>query len=328
MKRRWNRVLGTLRRLWMKSPQKDDAFRNDMDISGALRGWNFQPGQINVRLIRGSNGKPKLQLRLDLGLLQMELDGRPDGKRPHRVASELEYLTRKLRTHESRYHSEAGFALTARDCQALREESAMFYHRYLSLFVLEQYAAVIRDTQHNLDVLDLCHRFGRSEYDRMCLEQYRPYILMMNIRAKACDALRQGYVRTAIAYLRGGIRKIAATFPREQRRNLLRQSNEARILLDMIKQIRAQLPPDPRDLLKNRLKEALAAERYEEAADLRDQLLAMTTAMIEPDVPARREEDPTPASEAGLPGGMPKAALPARRPRKPRSRKSSRPDAE
>jgi hypothetical protein len=86
--------------------------------------------------------------------------------------------------------------------------------------------------------------------------------------------------------------------------------------------------PDPRDLLKNRLKEALAAERYEEAADLRDQLLAMTTAMIEPDVPARREEDPTPASEAGLPGGMPKAALPARRPRKPRSRKSSRPDAE
>ena len=36
----------------------------------------------------------------------------------------------------------------------------MFYHRYLSLFVLEQFEAVIRDTQHNLNVLDICKRFG------------------------------------------------------------------------------------------------------------------------------------------------------------------------
>jgi hypothetical protein len=309
----------------MKSPRKDDHFPNDMDISGALRGWNFQPGQVNVRLIRGSNGKPKLQLRLDLGLLQMELDGRPDGKRPHRALSELHYLTQKLHAHESRHHSNAGFALTARDCQALREESAMFYHRYLSLFVLEQYPAVIRDTQHNLDVLDLCHRFGRSEYDRMCLEQYRPYILMMNIRAKACEALRQGYVRTAIAYLRGGIRKIASLFPREHRKSMLHASNEARVLLDMIKQIRSQLPPDPRDLLKSRLKLALAAERYEEAADLRDQIMAMTTAMAEPRIEARREEDRTPASESGMPGEMP-AALRPKRPRKSRQKKSNGPD--
>ena len=47
----------------------------------------------------------------------------------------------------------------------------MFYHRYLSMFVLEQYDAVIRDTQHNLDVLDLCARYGKTDYDRMCLEQ-------------------------------------------------------------------------------------------------------------------------------------------------------------
>ena len=49
-----------------------------------------------------------------------------------------------------------------------------------------------------LDVLELCARFGKSEYDRMCLEQYRPYIMMMSVRAKACEALKQGYVRTAM----------------------------------------------------------------------------------------------------------------------------------
>jgi len=66
-------------------------FLNEMDITQALRGWSFEPGQVNVRLIRGNDGKPKLQLRLDLGLLQMELDGRPDGKRPHRAPTELAF---------------------------------------------------------------------------------------------------------------------------------------------------------------------------------------------------------------------------------------------
>jgi hypothetical protein len=245
---------------------------NQMDISAALRGWDFQHGQVNVRLIRGSDGKPKLQLRLDLGLLQMELNGRPDGKRPHRSATELDFQHKKLQRHVARHGSDSGFTLTAGDCQALREESAMFYHRYLSLFVLEQYEAVMRDTQHNLDVLDLCAKYGRSDYDRMCLEQYRPYIIMMQARAKGCEALRRGFVQTAIAYLRGGIKQIAQLAPREERRAMLRHSHEAAVLLDMLRQIRHQLPPDPRAVLQKRLKAAITAERYEEAAALRDEL--------------------------------------------------------
>ncbi len=311
----------------MKKPRRDDpAIPNDMDISGALRGWTFQPGQVNVRLVQGSDGKPKLQLRLDLGLLQMELDGRPDGKRPHRASSELEFQRRKLGQHCTKFGSENGFSLTPRDCQALREESAMFYHRYLSLFVLEQYDAVIRDTQHNLDVLDMCNRHGRSDYDRMCLEQYRPYIIMMNTRAKACEALRQGFVQTAIAFLRGGIKRIAGLVDRKRRREFLHQSHEAKILLDMIKQIRAQLPPDPRRILQRRLKDAVTAERYEEAAELRDQLMAITTAIAAPLVQHRREEDPNPG-QVSMPSEMPKAVTP-KRARKPRQKKSSGPETE
>ena len=111
--------------------------------------------------------------------------------------------------------------------------------------MLEQHDGVIRDTQHNLDVLELCNRYGKSDYDRMCLEQYRPYILMMHTRAEACEALRKGYVQTSVAYLRGGIKRIARLVTRKQRREFLKQSNEARILADMLKQIRSQLPPDP-----------------------------------------------------------------------------------
>lgn len=304
----------------MKRRKPSHATFNEMDISHALSGWAFQPGQVNVRLIRGNDGKPKLQLRLDLGLLQMELEGRPDGKRPHRASTELEFQRKKLVSHRKRIGSDSGFALTSRDCQALREESAMFYHRYLSLFVLEQYDAVVRDTQHNLDVLDLCSRYGKSEYDRMCLEQYRPYILMMNTRAKACDALRQGYVQTAIAYLRGGIKRIAHLVEKEQRRKFLRQSNESRILLDMLKQIRAQLPPDPRKVLQGKLREALAAERYEEAADLRDQLAAL----VQPKGPVTKTSHAAADAEEAAMITAPKKK--ARRPRKPRNKADRGPE--
>jgi hypothetical protein len=302
----------------MKRRKQSPSAFSEMDISHALTGWAFQPGQVNVRLIRGNDGKPKLQLRLDLGLLQMELEGRPDGKRPHRASTELDFQRKKLGTHRKRVGSDDGFQLTSRDCQALREESAMFYHRYLSLFVLEQYDAVIRDTQHNLDVLDLCSRYGKSEYDRMCLEQYRPYILMMNTRAKACDALRQGYVQTAIAYLRGGIKRIAHLVEKDNRRKFLRQSNEARILLDMLKQIRAQLPPDPRKVLQSKLKEALAAEKYEEAASLRDQLQSLSQSLAPA---AKPSHSAAAASDAGEDAAMLPSPAPvkkARRPRKPR----------
>ena len=294
-------------------------FFNEMDITQALHGWAFEPGQVNVRLIRGNDGKPKLQLRLDLGLLQMELDGRPDGKRPHRAPTELAFHKKKLATHVKRTGSDSGFALTPTDCQALREESAMFYHRYLSLFVLEQYEAVIRDTQHNLDVLEICGRYGKNDYDRMCLEQYRPYILMMNVRAKACQALKQGYVQTAVAYLRGGIKQIAHLAPREHRREFLRSCNEARILLDMLKQIRAQIPADPRDTLRRRMAQAVKAERYEEAASLRDQLTDLMKAMAHPPgTPGQHEPDPTPT-----PGGMPQFPKPARKQQARRARKES-----
>jgi hypothetical protein len=303
--------------------RKDDLsgfFLNEMDITQALRGWSFEPGQVNVRLIRGNDGKPKLQLRLDLGLLQMELDGRPDGKRPHRAPTELAFHKKKLATHLKRTGSDSGFALTATDCQALREESAMFYHRYLSLFVLEQYEAVIRDTQHNLDVLEMCGRYGKSDYDRMCMEQYRPYILMMNVRAKACQALKKGYMKTAVAYLRGGIKQIAHLAPREHRREFLRSCNEARILLDMLRQIRSQLPADPRDVLRRRMVQAVKAEKYEEAASLRDQLNDLLRAMANPPSSAKRERDPA-APVGGMPPDMPTPT--PNKPRRSRSRKQS-----
>src|ERR1700712_4965594 len=127
-----------------KSPSKD--------ISAVLKGWDYEAGTINVRKVAGNDGQAKLQMRLDLGLLQMELTGRPDGRKPHGHESLLEYYEAKLGDHRERNGNDLGFQLSSEACQALREEAVMFYHRYLSLFVLEDFAGVVRDTGRNLRV--------------------------------------------------------------------------------------------------------------------------------------------------------------------------------
>ena len=77
-----------------------------LDITRILSGWPFEPGQITARRVRGEDGRDLIQLRLDLGLLQMEATGRPDGQRPHGYESLLEYHQDRLERH--REESDAG----------------------------------------------------------------------------------------------------------------------------------------------------------------------------------------------------------------------------
>ena len=63
----------------------------NFDISQLLEQWDYQPGQAAVRKFTGKDGVEKIQLRLDLGLLQMNAEGRPDGKRPLGHASLYDY---------------------------------------------------------------------------------------------------------------------------------------------------------------------------------------------------------------------------------------------
>lgn len=62
-----------------------------VDISSILNGWKYNPEQINARWIVGDDGEDRIQVRLDLGILQMHTTGRPDGTRPMGFESLLEY---------------------------------------------------------------------------------------------------------------------------------------------------------------------------------------------------------------------------------------------
>ncbi|MBN1555460.1 MAG: UvrB/UvrC motif-containing protein [Phycisphaerae bacterium] len=247
-----------------------------LDIDHILNGWPFKPGEVNVRRILGEDGREKIQLRLDLGLLQMNTTGRPDGRRPHGFDSLLAYHEHTLEEHTAAHGTQDGFSLDEGVCEELRTEGVMFYHRYLAEFVLGDYESVQRDTRRNLRMFDFCAAYAEEEYDRFICEQYRPYVLMMYARARARSEIRKSRPKRALAVIRRTIGEIKALHERFEQEEPDESSMELSVLRALEREIQSLIPQDPRLRLKKQLRDAIRDERYEDAADIRDRLEKIT----------------------------------------------------
>ena len=180
------------------------------DISNILNGWDFDPERVSVRIVAGEDGREKIQLRLDLGLLQMEIDGRPDGHHPEGCDSWLEFYRRAQQSHDSAHPDSAPFALSEDDCERLLREGVQYYHRYLSFWHLERYELCARDTRRNLILFKFVRDHAKNDRDRLRFDQWRPYVTMMHSRAVATPFVELGDFPTAVTAIDAGIRDIRA----------------------------------------------------------------------------------------------------------------------
>ena len=245
------------------------------DLRNILDGWKYEPGKISVRKIIGIDGYEKIQTRVDLGLLQFEPDGRPDGRRPYGCDSLLDFFETRLLEYSKRHGTKEGFVLLPEDCRDLRHEAHLFYQRYLSLFVLEEYDGVERDTDRNLRVIELCRNYAETEYDRTALESQWAYVKMMNTRARVYQSLAAGSHAAALQQLDAGLRAIDNWIQDEARREEEAANGESEVLESLRQEIFQKMPPDAPERLQCELNEALESEDYERAAAIRD---ALTTA--------------------------------------------------
>jgi len=243
-----------------------------LDISTILSEWPYEPGQVTVRRIRGADGREKIQLRLDLGLLQMETTGRPDGLHPHGAESLFQYHHRRLERHTREHGSEEGFSLDGGVCEKLRSEAVMYYHRYLAEYVLEDYEAVERDTRRNLHVMDFMKAYAEEPSDQTMMEQYRPYVLMMSARSRGQLALQRERPKLAMEVVRGAVQAIRDFYRETGREELIDVSGELAVLRAFRKEIQQAIPVDPAERLRREMEKAVHDERYEDAARLRDEL--------------------------------------------------------
>ena len=226
-------------------------------------------------MIRTATGERAVQVRLELGILQLALNGRPDGRRPHGADSLLDWHLARLEAYRRRAGSDQDMHLTSKDCDALRNEGVQVYHRYVALFALEEYEAVVRDTGRNLRMFDLCRDFGASQGDRTVLEQFRPFVVMMRARAEAAIGLAGGDARQALLAVERALAELRTHFDDHGPMGGFEQSSEVTLLRGMRDALVPRLPASQRSELEERLRRAVDAENFELAAILRDELRAL-----------------------------------------------------
>lgn len=245
------------------------------DLTQFLNDWPFEPSQINARVVQGADGEPKLQVRVDLGVLQMNLDGRPDGAEPEGFGSVLELFESRFDLANENSEGEE-FSLSSDDCRALRDEAVQYYHRYVALMTLEDFDRVVRDTTRSLRVLDFCAAHAAEESDRTMLEQFRPYITMLRARALASRLLRDGETKAAVQAIDDGLEALGKAFAHVDEEQKFQESSEAKLLIGMREALVPKLPVSQTTELRQRLARALEQENYELAAILRDELRAIS----------------------------------------------------
>jgi hypothetical protein len=225
-------------------------FAMSLDISSVLENWPFRHEEVVARRVLGDDGKEKVQLRLDLGLLQMDADGRPDGRRPYGQESYLEFHLNRLKVHGQRQGAD---------------------HRYVALSALNDYERLVRDTDRNLRLLDLVWSHAPAD-ERASLEQFRPYLVMMNTRGRVLMSLDAKDITAALLQIRTGIRLLEEFFRKHDHESAIAECQEILALRKWGLEIMEKRPPTLQERLQKELAEAVRNEDYERAARLRDEI--------------------------------------------------------
>ncbi len=238
-----------------------------LDLENLLKGWPHEPGQIKVRKILGDDGREKLQLRIDLGLIQMNCDGRPDGERPHGFDSLLDY--HKSEALKKDYQGEP-YLLSVEDVGELQQEGIQYYHRYVSLFQLDDYEGVIRDTKRNLELCSFVAEHVDREDLAWSLQQFRPYVIMMKTRAEASIDLDTDNFASAVECIERGRAEIEEFLSASPNPEAIENSQELAFLDEWLREVRDRKPLTKLERLEKEMETAIATEAYERAAQLRD----------------------------------------------------------
>lgn len=230
-----------------------------VDISAILKDWPSEPGRVQVRVVQTEEGRSILQVRLEMGIIQMERDGRPDG----RVGFDAVLQLRDAAQAEP---------LSAEACAAIREEANQFHQRAVALVAVEDFARSVADSRHAMEAAVLMRDKAQRPEDRAAGAAPIPALIVLRSRAEASGALRVRDTRTAIAAIDAGLIELRSVFHDRGGLAAFERSGEAAVLRAMREMLVPRLPSSQRAELEERLKAAVMAENYELAAILRNEL--------------------------------------------------------
>lgn len=246
---------------------------DSVDLRRILKSWPYDPNN-DLRIVRGGDGREILQVRTPLGIEQYEMDGRPDGARPHGLESAMDYYLQRLEEAKTA-GNEADFDLSPNDCAELFNEGTLYYFRYVRLFQLKEWARTVRDTARNLRVFDFVHRYARREEDRLFLEKWRPYIIRVSSSAAALLELDRRAYDAATTIARDAIRKLETLEDLDDETFKFERDRSLKAMGELAAQIQKSRPLSELEQLEKQLRRAIERQEFERAAQLRDRIRAL-----------------------------------------------------
>ena len=234
------------------------------DIDFILHQWPFKPGVIAARLVRTQSGREVIQMRIEMGLLQMETTGRPDGEHPGGAETCLEWLEELARSQGE------SFALSEEQCMEIDREFLQFYHRRICCLALRQFARALADADHVLALMDFVVAHSPDQQWTVSHEQYRPFVVFHRIQSAAMLALEKSGAEAAIEAVNQGLEQMRQLYDQFDTDEPF-EEDELIVQLNMMKESLRQ-EYHVGKTLDEQLAEAVANEEFERAARLRDEI--------------------------------------------------------
>lgn len=229
-----------------------------------LRNWPYDPQGISVRMVRGSDQRDVIQMRVDMGVLQLETLGRPDGTRPHDCLTYHDYLLGLVQEEGDE------FEMDEEQCAEADREFVQFYHRRVCWLALREFERAVADADHTLGLMDFCRDHSPDEQWTISHEQYRPFVLFHRTQAAALAKLEQSGPEAAVEEINEGLTVMRALFARYEASEQFDDDELVQRLVETRESLREQHAVGR--TLTERLSDAIASEQYELAAKLRDEL--------------------------------------------------------
>ncbi len=234
------------------------------DIDRILLGWSHRPGSVSARLVKAADGREVLQMRVEMGLLQMETSKRPDGEHPSGMDTFLEYLV------NSALYEGRKFDLTEEDCMEVDREFLQFHHRRICWLALRKFRLAVYDADHTLMLMDFCAAHSSDDEWIVSHEQYRPFVLFQRSQAAALAELEEFGPESAVEEINKGLTQLQTLFEDMQIDGPFEEDDMVAQLMELKNWIRREY--NLGSTLSEQLAEAVAREQYERAASLRDEI--------------------------------------------------------
>jgi len=234
------------------------------DIDEILKNWEFDPLGLNVRKLQ-TESREVLQMRVDMGVLQLEVTDRPDGSRPFGHPTMLDYL------HSLTPVDDEAPGLSDNEMLEVDREFVQFYHRRICWLQLKEFANVVRDAKHTLQLMDACRVCSSDEKWTLSHEQYRPFVMYHRTQAAALHLLEVTEdPESAIECINHGLDELREVFETFDALEQFENDELVQRLTEFRENLRARY--EIGETLEERLQKAIENEQYEQAAKLRDEL--------------------------------------------------------